>query len=121
MKPFSLQASRSIFRFGLGLALALAALPAGRLLSEEAGYIIVIKDHKLDPSEFEVPAGIEFTLLVKNADDTPEEFESEDLDLEKIIPGGAEAQFSIGPLEPGSYDVFGEFHEESARGKIIVK
>jgi plastocyanin len=89
--------------------------------AEEASYVITIKEHKLDPSELEVPAGVEFLLVVKNADDTPEEFESEALDLEKIVPAGAEAQFSIGPLEPGSYDVVGEFHEDTARGKIIVK
>lgn len=117
MKSTSLLAMRFMFP----VALVLAALPAGRVLSEEASYVITIKDHKLDPSELEVPTGVEFSLLVKNADGTPEEFESEDLDLEKIIPGGADARFSLGPLEPGSYDVFGEFHEDTARGKIIVK
>lgn len=113
--------SRHTRRCFLAVALILASVPAGRVASEEASYVITIKEHKLEPNELEVPTGVEFTLLVKNADDTPEEFESEDLDLEKIIPGGTDARFSVGPLEPGSYDLFGEFHEDTARGKIIVK
>lgn len=110
-----------IGRLTLAVGFVLAAFPLAKAWSEEAAYVITIKEHKLDPSELEVPAGVEFSLVVKNVDDTPEEFESEALDIEKIIPAGAEAQFSIGPLEPGSYDVVGEFHEETARGMIVVK
>lgn len=113
--------SRSIGQLTLAAGFVLAALPLAQAWSEEANYVITIKEHRLDPSELEVPAGVEFSLVVKNTDDAAEEFESEDLDLEKIIPPGAEAQFSVGPLEPGSYEVFGEFHEDTARGKIVVK
>ena len=48
-----------------------------------------------------------------------EEFESHSLHREKIIPGGAERSISIGPLEPGSYEFFGEFNPRTAQGRVI--
>jgi plastocyanin len=84
-------------------------------------YTLTIKEHRFEPTELEVPAGQKFKLIVKNEDPTPEEFESRSLKREKIIPGKSQATVSIGPLDPGTYDFFGEFHEESAKGRIIAK
>ncbi len=97
----------------------LLALAGGA--SAETSVTLTIKDHRFEPARIEVPAGAAFELIVKNADPTPEEFESDDLDLEKIIPGGAEAVFEIDALEPGTYEFFGEFHPDSARGDIVAK
>lgn len=82
---------------------------------------ISIKDHKFQPAEITVPAGTKIKLIVTNHDSTPEEFESYELHREKIIPGGQKAVIYIGPLKPGKYPFFGEFHEKSARGTIIAK
>jgi hypothetical protein len=97
---------------------AVGATP--ELAHADDGYVMTFKDNKLEPVELQVPAGKEFKLLVKNADQTPEEFESEDLKLEKIIAGGSEAEFTIKALEPGRYEVFGEFHEDTAKGHIVA-
>ena len=107
------------------LALAIVAVVAAATLGsangQDSSFVMTFKDNKLEPAVLEVPAGVEFKLIVKNADTSAEEFESESLELEKVIPGGTEAEFKIGPLDPGSYDVFGEFHEDTATGKIVVK
>jgi plastocyanin len=84
-------------------------------------FVLTFKDNKLEPAELQVPAGQEFKLVVKNADQTPEEFESGDLKLEKVIAGGSEAEFTIKALEAGSYEVYGEFHEDTAKGHIVAK
>ena len=89
--------------------------------AQDDPYVLTFKDNKLEPAELQVPAGKEFRLVVKNADQTPEEFESEDLQLEKVIAGGSEAEFTIKALEPGSYEVFGEFHEDTAKGHVVAK
>ena len=102
----------------VGVVAAGAAPPAARA---DDGYVMTFKDNKLEPVELQVPAGKEFKLLVKNADQTPEEFESEDLKLEKIIAGGSEAEFTIKALEAGRYEVFGEFHEDTAKGHIVAE
>ena len=82
---------------------------------------LTIKDHRFDPAQLEVPAGKKFTLLVKNLDATPEEFESHDLKREKVIPGKGQVRLSIGPLKPGTYKFFGEYHEKTAQGQIVAK
>ena len=95
----------------------LAAAPA---VAEES-YLIVIKEHRMNPAELQVPAGQKIKLLVDNQDATPEEFESHTLNREKIIPGNSKATIFIGPLKPGTYEYFGEFNQATAQGKIIAK
>ena len=46
-----------------------------------------------------------------NEDSTPEEFESHQLNREKVIAAGSAASIFIGPLKPGKYAFVGEFHE----------
>lgn len=82
---------------------------------------ITIKDHRFSPSELTVPANEQISLVVKNQDGTPEEFEGENFDAEKVIPGNSEATILVGPFEPGEYEFVGEFHEDSAKGKLIAK
>ena len=82
---------------------------------------LTIKDHRFEPSEIKVPAGKPVTITVKNADATAEEFESEALDVEKVIAGGAETAIRLRPLEPGRYDFMGEFNADTAKGVIVVE
>lgn len=84
-------------------------------------YELNIKDHLFAPAQIEIPSGTKVKLLVKNLDPTPEEFESHELNREKIIPGNSEATIFLGPLDAGEYGFFGEFHEDTAQGKLIVK
>ena len=107
-------------RLGL-LVLALIFYHATSAMAQEAAYTLVIKDHKFQPTEIEIPAGQKITLLVKNEDPTPEEFESHQLKREKVIPGGKEITLSIGPLKAGRYEFFGEFTPKTARGYIVAK
>ena len=100
--------------------LVTCALNAAPAIAEEP-YLIVIKDHRMNPTELSVPAGKKLKLLVDNQDATPEEFESHTLNREKIIPGNSKATIFIGPLKPGTYEYFGEFHQSTAQGKIIAK
>ena len=108
--------SRSaLFSFALILA---AGTPAA---AQEPTYTLVIKDHKFQPTEIEVPAGQKIVLLVKNDDPTPEEFESIELRREKVVAGGQQITVYIGPLKPGKYEFFGDFNPATARGHIVVK
>lgn len=93
-------------------ALALAGTPE---------FALSIKDHRFEPAELHVPAGTKVKLVVHNQDGTPEEFESHELNREKVIPGGATASIFIGPLKAGSYPFFGEFNEKTARGVVIAE
>ena len=89
---------------------------------EPLKYEIQIKDHKFIPKIIEAPAGKVIKLKVTNLDATVEEFESDDLKREKIVPGnGGSIVVTVGPLKPGRYIFFGEFHMDTAQGELIVK
>ena len=84
-------------------------------------FSLTIKDHRFTPAELKVPAGKKVKLVVSNQDGTPEEFESHELNREKVIAGNGKATIFIGPLKPGKYPFFGEFNEKTARGVIVAE
>ena len=94
--------------------------PFNPALAEES-FTIVFKDHRIVPQELQVPAGQKIKLIVDNQDATPEEFESHSLKREKVVPGNSKVTVKIGPLKPGTYEIFGEYHESTAQGRIVAK
>ena len=105
--------------------LALVALAALVTLSPAAAraddYVLTIKDHKFTPEELKVPANTRVIITVVNEDATPEEFESNILKVEKVVPGKSKGTVRIGPLKPGRYPFVGEFHEATAKGVVIAE
>ena len=84
-------------------------------------YKIIIKNHKFIPQNLLVEAGRKFVLIIENQDTSVEEFESQDLDREKIIKGGKTIKINIDSLKIGTYKYFGEFHSKTAKGIITVQ
>jgi hypothetical protein len=82
---------------------------------------MIIKDHKFFPDTIEVPKFTKVKLTVHNQDPTAEEFESHDLHRERIIMPHDSITLIFAPLAPGKYDFFGDFHQDTAQGSIIVK
>jgi len=102
--------------------LAFAVLPThGVRADERPVFTLDIRDHRFEPAELRVPAGVRFKILVRNHDATPEEFESYELNREKIVAGNSEITIFLGPLDPGSYPFFGEFNMDTALGTLIVE
>lgn len=110
-------------RFGLPVSLALMALLTGTgspASAQDAVYKLTIRDHKFEPATLEVKADAKFKLSVTNAQVEPAEFESNELNREKVIPPGATVSVNIGPLKPGTYKFMDDFHQQ-ATGSIIAK
>ena len=84
-------------------------------------YEIEIRNHLFVPDVLTIPANTKVKLIVYNRDPTPEEFESFELNREKVIMGGRKAIIFVGPLAPGEYPFFGEFNAQTALGKIVVQ
>ena len=89
--------------------------------AETKSYELTIQDHHFSPAELKVPAGEKIKLRVINKDATPEEFESHDLNREKVIEGSSEGTVLLGPLKAGSYSYVGEYNEDVAKGVIIAE
>lgn len=98
--------------------LGLAASPSA--LAQQAPVTIVLRHHQFMPSEVPVPAGVQVQLLIRNEQNTTAEFESSSLHREKIVPAGGQITVFVGPLSPGSYEFFDDFHGET-RGHLIAK
>ncbi len=102
-------------------ALTLGTAFVGTALAQTPIFELVIRNHQFEPTELTVPAGQKIELHVKNADATPEEFESASLRREKIVTGGQVATIYIGPLAPGRYEFFGDFNPKTARGFVVAQ
>lgn len=81
---------------------------------------IEIRNHLFYPSELTIPVDTKVKLLIKNTDSSAEEFESYELNREKVIPGKSTGVVFIGPLKKGVYPFFGEFFQKTAQGTIHV-
>lgn len=102
--------------------LALAMLsPLLASAVDAPSYTLTLKDHRYQPSELRVPAGTRIKLELVNRDPSPEEFESDDFPAEKIVMPNSSTSLSIGPFKPGRYRFYGDFHQPTAQGMLIVE
>jgi pyruvate kinase len=83
--------------------------------------LLQFRNHHFVPDHIDVPAGQKFTLQVQNLDATDDEFESNDLDREELVPAGKSITVYLGPLDPGTYHFFGDFHQNTAQGVLVAK
>jgi len=103
------------------MMICLIGILAWPAAAEKPEFTLRIRNHLFYPAELEVPAGEKIRLVIINEDDTPEEFESYEMNREKVIMGGKKTVIFIGPLEPGEYPFFGEFNISTAQGVLIAK
>jgi len=96
-------------------------LGAGMASAQETEVKLVIRDHKFTPAEVSVPARKKIKIVIENQDATAEEFESYELNREKVVPPKGKVTVFVGPLEPGRYPFFGDFHKETAKGVLIAQ
>lgn len=92
-----------------------------QVYAETAQFTLEIKDHLFLPGRLVVPANQKVRLLIINHDSTPEEFESYELNREKVIMGNSKTVIFIGPLKPGEYPFFGEFNQKTAQGVVVAE
>ncbi len=72
------------------------------------------------PAEAKVPANRPIIITLTNEDDTPEEFESTVLKIEKIVAPKSTIKLRVRGLAPARYEFFGEYNE-TAKGALIVE
>lgn len=96
---------------------AAVAMPEPHLVT------LTLKDHRFTPEAVEVPAGQRIRIDLINRDPATEEFDSEDLHVEKDVTPNGRVSFLVGPLEPGTYSFMGELHADTASGvlKAVAK
>ena len=105
-------------RFALALLAACAAAP---VRADDMPVIKVeMRDGMILPAVIEVPANTRFKLEISNTGQTPVEFESLELKREKALAAGSTSAIVFRTLDPGTYQVFDDFHPE-AKATLVAK
>jgi len=102
------------------LCSSLLFLIALNVQAKKSEYHVTVKNNLFYPAIIIIPANEKVKLIISNQDENIEEFDSFDLNREKVIFPNKQASIFIGPLPAGEYNFFGEYHPHSARGKVIV-
>jgi plastocyanin len=98
----------------------LAVIAAAPAVADVPSFTITLNNNQFIPSEVQIPAGVKVKLVVRNHNTTTSEFESHQFHREKIVNPGQAITVFVGPLDPGSYEFFDDFHPQT-RGHLIVK
>jgi Cupredoxin-like domain len=102
-------------------AAVIALMAAGAPARADDLPTLVFHNHRFEPDHIQVPSNVKFQLHVKNTDGTADEFESVDLNREKLVAPGQTITVFLGPLAPGQYKFFGDFHQDTAQGVLVAK
>lgn len=105
-----------------GLLFALSLFAAAPVQADDMPtFNLLTKAGRFQPETLEVPANVKFRLVVKNEGPEAEEFEMTNPMKEKVLAPGTERALVFQPLKPGSYPFFGDFHPQTAQGRIVAK
>jgi len=102
----------------LGLACSAVLTSAADTPPELA---LTLEQQRFRPEELRVKANTPFVLVITNKDKEDEEFEISALRIEQIVPGGKILQLKMPALKSGAYEFVGEFHEKTAKGRIVAE
>lgn len=97
--------------------LVVGIFPAARGATQDLE--LRIKNQAFQPDVLTIPAGQRVKIVIKNEDALPAEFESTDINREKVIPGGTTIPVWVGPLTASTYKFYNDFHPQST-GQLIV-
>lgn len=78
-------------------------------------------DGRFEPASFNVTAGKPFKLQVTNQGASVIEFESFELNRERVVQPGETITVKLPKLDPGQYHFFDDFHHEVAQGTITAQ
>lgn len=106
------------------IGMALAGVSTGAVLASGSPGLtevtITLKDHRYAPDVVTVPAGKKIRIDVVNRDATADDFDSDDLHVDRDLKPHEHATFVIGPLRPGHYAFKGELYAATAHGEVIA-
>ena len=103
---------------GLVLAALLAAASSGR--AEDLVIALAVEEGGFEPALVEAPPGARIRFEVANQSAAAIEFESFDLNRERVVQPGQKVTVYVSGLSAGRYEFFDDFHQER-RGALVVK
>lgn len=105
----------------LNMVILSIVLSAALAAAADTPPALTLDQHRFSPEELRVKANTPFVLVIINKDKEEEEFEMSSLRIEKVIAGGKTLRLKMQALKPGTYEFVGEFHEKTAKGRIVAE
>jgi plastocyanin len=99
---------------------AVVAATAGAVFADDTTLTLMVEEKGFAPAEIEAPAGPRIRLEVTNGTSAAMEFESFELNRERVIQPGQTVAVYLSGLSAGKYEFFDDFHH-SRRGVLVVK
>lgn len=101
-------------------ALTFPALTFPALAADPPEVTLVFLGDRFEPAMLTVPANTKVAVKIENRSAAAMEFESKTMHREKVVPAGGKATVFIGPLTPGSYEFFDDFHP-NIKGTVVAR
>ena len=89
-------------------------------MAEDRTIPLAVEEAGFAPAEIEAPAGTRVRLEVTNRTPAAIEFESFELNRERVIQPGQTAAVYVSGLGAGRYEFFDDFHQQR-RGALLVR
>src|SRR5437867_2661987 len=98
--------------------LLLGPTPAARADDLTVG--LAVHEHGFEPAQIEAVAGSRIRLEITNHTPAAIEFESFELNRERVVQPGQTAAVYVSGLAAGRYEFFDDFHQQR-RGALLVR
>lgn len=103
----------------MGVAVLVALGPQANA-TDDLAVRLTVKNGGFEPTEIQGPPGERMKLEITNGTGTSVEFESFELDRERVIPPGKTVTIYVSGLETGRYEFFDDFNP-TRRGALVIK
>ena len=111
-----------LFASLLAIPLTGVALAPGARAGEEPDMLVLrVENGHFEPTGLVVKAKTPIRLKVVNQDEDAIEFESFDLNRERVVAPGQEVVVYLPALDPGTYEFFDDFHRDAGTGTIQAR
>lgn len=113
---------RCLVKFASALAIAaVLALPSISAAAQEPVAELTCDSGHFQPASLDVTANQQVRIKVTNKGNSPIEFESFEMNRERVVPPGHTITVILPKLDPGEYHFFDDFHHEVGQGTITAR
>jgi plastocyanin len=88
--------------------------------ADDVSLPLAVHDGGFEPAQIKTPSGAKIRLEVTNRTASAIEFESFELNRERVIQPGQKVAVYLSGLSPGRYEFFDDFHPER-KGVLVVE
>ena len=107
-------------RFQLAAGAVLLAVLAGAAHADEMVVPLAVHDGGFEPARLKTASGAKIRLEVTNQTAAAIEFESFELNRERVIQPGQKVAVYLSGLSAGEYEFFDDFHPDR-KGVLVVE